>query len=260
MRVKKIALALVIAMSMGVLSNVGFAANNTAVVVTDSKPLSIEQMAKAANISKSELQKQMEIQKKLSGEVEKDGLKILNLGKTELEKAKKGSKLASLYPKEAEKQKNVRTTALAAASNVLGTYGDILVTMNYSTFDINFGSGHAGIVSNKSGYTVESFPEDGVQYRTNNWKTTPRTYALYAKGASGTQYKNAATYAANQIGKKFNWNFLWKYDTAKFYCSQLVWRSWQQQGIDVDYLTYDTIVSPAELTKSSNTVCYYYKS
>ncbi|WP_374723721.1 YiiX/YebB-like N1pC/P60 family cysteine hydrolase [Calidifontibacillus erzurumensis] len=147
---------------------------------------------------------------------------------------------------------------IAADSSVLGTYGDILVAYNASSWGIDFGyPGHAGIVSNTSGKTVESFPEDGVQYHTNDWGSRENVYAMYVKGATTTKYKGAATYAANQIGKDYNWNFVNPWTEDSFYCSQLVWKAWKSQGIDVDYITIDPIVTPMEIAKSKNTIIYY---
>ncbi|MCV9948929.1 YiiX/YebB-like N1pC/P60 family cysteine hydrolase [Paenibacillus sp. BT-177] len=145
---------------------------------------------------------------------------------------------------------------LAASS--LGTVGDILVAYNASSWGIDFGyPGHAAIVSLLSGKTVESFPADGVQYHTNDWRGRSNVYGMSVKGASGSQYRAAAQYAANQIGKPYNWNFVNPWTEAKFYCSQLVWKAWKTQGIDVDYITIDPIVTPMEIAKSGNTSIYY---
>ncbi|ASR46344.1 hypothetical protein B4V02_06455 [Paenibacillus kribbensis] len=145
---------------------------------------------------------------------------------------------------------------LAASS--LGTVGDILVAYNASSWGIDFGyPGHAAIVSLISGKTVESFPDDGVQYHTNDWRSRSNVYGMSVKGASGSQYRGAAQYAANQIGKRYNWNFVDPWREDRFYCSQLVWKAWKTQGIDVDYITIDPVVTPMEIAKSGNTSIYY---
>lgn len=42
--------------------------------------------------------------------------------------------------------------------------------------------------------------------------------------------------------------------TYVYHCSQLVWRAWLNQGNDIDYITADSIVTPAELVNSPATV------
>ncbi|WP_048602047.1 YiiX/YebB-like N1pC/P60 family cysteine hydrolase [Rubeoparvulum massiliense] len=149
---------------------------------------------------------------------------------------------------------------IETSSSRLGTVGDILVAYNYRWGNLNVAFvGHAAIVSNNNARTVESFPKTGVQYFTNDWKAKSKVYGLWVKGATTTKYKNAASYAQNQIGKKYNWNFVNKFATDKFYCSQLVWRAWYNQGINVDYIKVDTIVTPMELAKSNNTTIFYHR-
>lgn len=143
-------------------------------------------------------------------------------------------------------------------SSSLGTYGDILVSYNASSWGINFGyPGHAGIVSNTNGYTIESYPSDGVQYHTNDWGSRNNVYAMSVKGASSSNYVGAAGYAYTKLGKPYNWNFVNPWSEDSFYCSQLVWKAWKTQGIDVDYVTIDPIVTPMEIAKSGNTTIYY---
>lgn len=144
------------------------------------------------------------------------------------------------------------------ASSSLGTYGDILVAYNASSWGIDFGyPGHAAIVSNSSSYTVESFPADGVQKHFNDWGSRKYVYAMYVKGATASNYSGAARYAEGKIGKPYNWNFINPWNENAFYCSQLVWKAWKTQGIDVDYITIDPIVTPIEIAKSPNTIIYY---
>jgi uncharacterized protein YycO len=147
---------------------------------------------------------------------------------------------------------------VSLASSMLGTYGDILVAYNASSWGINFGyPGHAAIVAIANDRTVESFPANGVQYHTNDWGSRSNVYAMTVKGATATAYNKAASYAATQVGKPYNWNFVNPWAGDKFYCSQLVWKAWKAQGIDVDYVTIDPIVTPMEIAKSGNTSIYY---
>lgn len=54
----------------------------------------------------------------------------------------------------------------------------------------------------------------------------------------------AARYAERQLGKSYNWNYLDRQTTEKFYCSQLCWRAWIQQGFKVDYDDYGPFNRP----------------
>jgi uncharacterized protein YycO len=154
-------------------------------------------------------------------------------------------------------------TTLATRSP-LGTKGDVLVSYEINSGSSSIGVGHAAIVSRDYTRTVESFAKswspinkDGVQYYPNTWKGRSNVYGLWVKGASDTKYANAASYAQGKIGSSYNWNFANKFSTSSFYCSQLAWRSWEQQGINIDYVKFDTVVTPAELVKSDNTTIYY---
>lgn len=156
------------------------------------------------------------------------------------------------------KENELQATAAKASSSVLGSYGDVLIAYSASSWGINFGyPGHAAIVAVANNRTVESFPADGVQYHTNDWRNRSKVYAARVKGATATKYNKAASYAASQIGKDYNWNFVNAMTTDRFYCSQLVWRAWKEQGIDIDYVTIDPIVSPMEIAKSGNISIYY---
>ncbi|MBK3494001.1 hypothetical protein JFL43_03825 [Viridibacillus sp. YIM B01967] len=77
-------------------------------------------------------------------------------------------------------------------------------------------------------------------------------YLLKVKGKSEGAYK----YARAQVdaNKPYSYQFLNKRRTSHFYCSSLVWRAWLEQGIDVDYITIDTVVTPMEILKSNNTI------
>ena len=143
-----------------------------------------------------------------------------------------------------------------------GEPGEIWV----STFGNSSGSsaivGHAAIVSNRKSITIESFGEnyspigkDGVQRYHNYWQNKPGGKILLGnKVSSLKKRKAAASWAESQVGKPYNWNFLNKWDTGRYYCSQLVWRAWLNQGNNIDYITADTIVTPAELVNSPATV------
>jgi uncharacterized protein YycO len=156
------------------------------------------------------------------------------------------------------------STISAYARSPLGTKGDVLVSYEINSGSSSIGVGHAAIVSRDYTRTVESFAKswipinkDGVQYYPNTWKGRSNVFGLWVKKASDTDYANAASYAQGKIGKAYNWNFANKFSTSAFYCSQLAWRSWEQQGINIDYVKFDTVVTPAELVKSENTTIFY---
>lgn len=144
----------------------------------------------------------------------------------------------------------------------LGTFGDILVTYSFSSFGINIAAvGHAAIVHNDSSYTIESFPDGGVRVYNNDWGSKSRVYGVRVRGASYSDYQNAASYAVSQADaqKPYNWNFFNKGTTDSFYCSQLVWRAWKNQGYEVDRMNLGDWepVSPAELVGGSQTYVFY---
>lgn len=158
------------------------------------------------------------------------------------------------------------------SSSSLGTYGDILVVYSFSSFGINVGAtGHAAIVHTDSSRTIESVPawfdtskKDGVWFYPNDWKSRSKVYGVRVKGANSTHYTNAAKYAIQQanLRKKYNLNFFDKGTTKSFYCSQLVWRAWKNQGFDIDRMNLGDWepVSPAELVGGGNTYVFYHKN
>lgn len=73
-------------------------------------------------------------------------------------------------------------------------------------------------------------------------------------GQSAAKYKAAAAWAEKQVPKPYNWNFLNKNTEDKFYCSQLVWKAWQKQGIDIEKGSFpNAAITPADIVNSSNT-------
>lgn len=172
---------------------------------------------------------------------------------------------STLYVKETQESTNDTLSSKAAKS--LGSYGDILVTYSFSSFGINVAAvGHAAIVHTTSNYTIESFPEgdghaNGVRRYANDWGDRARVYGVRVKNATLTDYRNAANYAISQanLKKHYNWNFFNKGTTDTFYCSQLVWRAWKNQGFEVDRMNLGNWepVSPAELIGGSGTYVFY---
>lgn len=150
--------------------------------------------------------------------------------------------------------------------NALGTTGDVLIKYHKKIrrYYIMF-PGHAAIVDKNPNWTIESFPgftgmRDGVRKYPNTWKAKSRNaFGTYVKNASKRQCARAAEYARKQIGKPYNIVIFNKGTTRKFYCSQLVWRAWLEQGFNLDWFDYGRYepVYPFELYLSKKTVQYY---
>lgn len=118
-----------------------------------------------------------------------------------------------------------------SAPNSVGSYGDILVTPS-TIFGNGPITGHAGMVDLNSDLTIESMASGGVRRYTNDWKTR-YTKALCAT-VKNANPRQAVDYASSKVGSSYNYNFLNKWKTDTFYCSQLVWRAYIEQGIDLD--------------------------
>ncbi|MCT6926031.1 YiiX/YebB-like N1pC/P60 family cysteine hydrolase [Metasolibacillus sp.] len=160
-----------------------------------------------------------------------------------------------------EKQIDPKGIVTFSTTSNLGSIGDILVDTTVNSGSIAF-TGHAAIVAySDHRKTVESFAKsfspidkDGVQFYNNTWKNKSKAYLLGVKNAKATQYGTAAKYAEQQIGKPYNWVFTNKSTTNSFYCSQLVWKSWLDAGINVETGSVpNAVISPADLVNSSNT-------
>nr|WP_144523906.1 septation ring formation regulator EzrA [Bacillus pumilus] len=150
----------------------------------------------------------------------------------------------------------------------LGTKGDVLVGYDLNSGSSAIGFGHAAIVSRKAAKTVEAWHKNwspikqhGVRRYNNNWGSRKKVYGLWVKKSNNTKYVNAAKYAEKQADQKkpYNMNFFDKKTTKKFYCSQLAWRAWKNQGHDIDNIKIDSVVSPMELVNSNNTKVFYHK-
>ncbi|MZI81965.1 hydrolase [Clostridium butyricum] len=134
-------------------------------------------------------------------------------------------------PKISKKMNTMNIESSESAANSVGSYGDILITPA-TIFENGPITGHAGMVDLNSDLTIESMTSGGVRRYANDWKTR-YTKALCATVINGDP-KQAVDYASSKIGSNYNYNFLNKWKTDKFYCSQLVWRAYIEQGIDLD--------------------------
>lgn len=145
---------------------------------------------------------------------------------------KKWDKLkVTATPKTSKEINTINSVDSEAAPNSVGSAGDILVTPA-TVFCNGPITGHAGMVDLNPDLTIESMTSGGVRRYTNDWKTR-YTKALCAT-VKNADPEQAADYASSKIGCSYNYNFLNKWKTDTFYCSQLVWRAYIEQGIDLD--------------------------
>ncbi len=102
--------------------------------------------------------------------------------------------------------------------------GQPLVTTDSSSCpEIPF-IGHSGIVYDEN-RTIEAHKAEGVHYgKPDTWYNRSSLYILSSKDTS--DMSAAVNYAEKQLGKPYNKNYFDHETTDKFYCSQLVWRSY----------------------------------
>lgn len=71
--------------------------------------------------------------------------------------------------------------------------------------------------------------------------------------APPSDYDNAVKYAIDKIGKPYNWNFFYKNNEEKFYCSSLVYLAWLSLSTDYD-MSDGLWISPAGIASLNKTV------
>ncbi|AIM16138.1 hypothetical protein HW35_07385 [Bacillus sp. X1(2014)] len=140
-----------------------------------------------------------------------------------------------------------------SSSNALGTNGDILITYDNKTSGWNHG--HAAIVRWDNSYVIEAWPNAGVRYYTNNWKSRFTTWkGLWVSGADGADYDYAEYYARLQHGDPYSVAY-GKYQDSYWYCSLLVWKAWYQAGFDLDD-DGGVLVTPGDIDQDSQTITF----
>ena len=77
---------------------------------------------------------------------------------------------------------------------------------------------------------------------------------MWVSRAEGTDYSSAASYAYQQIGKPYNYDFFDYTRTDKFYCSQLVWKAWKNRGWD---LNDGSVIFPSDIYEDDDSVMFY---
>jgi uncharacterized protein YycO len=149
----------------------------------------------------------------------------------------------------------ITTLAYDGYANMLPGYYYISVKGTIA----GLGTGHAAIKNSQSQQTIEAYPAGGVKRYDKKWNYESMFYKAMAIGSTSTRRTSAVSYAESKIGKPYNNNFYDKWNQTKFYCSQLVWRAWYNQGIDIDDIKFDNIVTPTEVGVSNNTYKFEYR-
>lgn len=152
----------------------------------------------------------------------------------------------------------------ATTASKTGSTGEVWVSLLARSGSVGF-AGHAAIIARQSAKTVESFSKsfspvgrDGVVILGNSWGGRSKVIRLGVKGSSPSKRFAAASWSEDQDGKPYNKNFFDKNREDKFYCSQLVWKAWLKQGIDIEKGSVPNgAVTPADLVNSSNTTVAY---
>lgn len=198
--------------------------------------------------------KELGYQKKIECEKSKYLLKVNKSSENELNKEESVELTNIIY----EFKKNINNESIKTKDLELSDLSLTLTGKIYAHSENAFGHvGIGGIVQTGNqdlGYTVEVLPNIGVRIFTNRyqtyWKyfTTGGIYSIY--DASSSQYLGAATWAKKQEGKPYS---LSPFDGDRaFYCSELVYRAWESQGIAVG--DFEFLVTPASIMNHPNTI------
>ncbi|MBW3085382.1 hypothetical protein KEM60_01582 [Austwickia sp. TVS 96-490-7B] len=128
------------------------------------------------------------------------------------------------------------------SANEKPTVGQFFVSLQINSGSSAIGVGHAAIISTNPSQTMEAYPKkyspigkEGVQkLSTAEWKKRKKSMrARPNDGATPSNYFKAGKYAESKEGKPYNWKFHSKWRNDAFYCSQLVWRSWKEQKVEL---------------------------
>lgn len=103
--------------------------------------------------------------------------------------------------------------------------------------------GHAVIIAEDPNYVIEAVGNgkgklnEVVKSHISSFLNNDVFYVIRGSGGKADDAAGlaAARYAERQVGKPYNWNFLNRKTVDSFYCSQLCWRSWLEQGYRIDY-------------------------
>ena len=127
--------------------------------------------------------------------------------------------------KTTDEENGIQTMAAYGDVEHWNYYGDIFVSTSRR---VNRGmSGHCGLGDYDKGWTIESLPADGVQYRDNYWTWRNDSSAgIYRVDTSVSRaYEKAYDYAKARIGEKYNKTF--SPSGEGYYNSEIVYFSWK---------------------------------
>jgi len=136
--------------------------------------------------------------------------------------------------------------------------GDILLCRSPSSaVSISGEWTHAGIYVG-NGQVVEALPTPGVTSRNiTTWDFPTKTWVvlLRVRGGDGNR---AAEFARNQVGQPYDYA-LWQKNmdpnserSEGWYCSELVWAAYFNQGINIEHGPDSGVVSPTEISLDDN--------
>lgn len=145
------------------------------------------------------------------------------------------------------------------------TVRQFLVSLEINSGSSSIGVGHAAIIGPNYHSTLEPYGKGFYSANKNAggvlrlnisaWTSERGVFCPRPEGPAVSKYRDAGVYANNQFGKPYNWIFVNKWDQSKFYCSQLVWRSWINQGFELTSAVQSKMpfVTPAMLLNGGHT-------
>ena len=133
--------------------------------------------------------------------------------------------------------------------------GYIFATLDNATSSWNHG--HAGI-GGDNGETIEAYSNTNVAIFSNgyasNWSNCSTGGIYSVNGASSSQYTSAKSFAYSKVGTPYSTNLMDGDST--FYCSELVYRAWEQAGIKVGTNILGLITQKSIMNHSNTTLVY----
>lgn len=137
-------------------------------------------------------------------------------------------------------------------SGITGTYparkGVILVTGDKYKGIIPLG--HSAIIYSTT-QVIESV-SDGVVFGKNNWNTSKGScVAVTVSSTSAAQDASAADWCSGKVGLPYNYDYYNMDTRSKFYCSQLVWASFNDNyGIDLNTDEFDIFLFGIKISRA----------
>ena len=139
--------------------------------------------------------------------------------------------------------------------------GDIVLDPTGANFYDLFVFGHVGIIYETGGkyYVVEAIKPVVNQTPIEKWDTKRGIYVLRVD-CSDEVAAAAASLATTQIGEPYTYAYIMKDDSMSseyWYCSELVWSVYMNQGINLEYTPDGWGVSPWEIYATTPVIYHY---